>query len=125
MAYLLDTHVLIWWLAQEEKYAKKLQKIIGNTTEPVYVSAASVWEISLKKSKGKLKTPDDLAYQIAKHHFVPLSISLEHALLVEKLPWHHTDPFDRLLISQAITNALTLITHDKVLKLYAAKVRLI
>lgn len=77
------------------------------------VSAVSAWEITIKKSLGKLQAPDDLLDQLARRRFTPLAVTLDHALAVGDLPDHHADPFDRLLVAQARTDRLTLVTRDQ------------
>ena len=112
MQLLLDTHTLIWWLAKNGTLKDEANRAIANPDNLVFVSAASAWEIAIKKSLGKLKAPNDLAEQIEKQRFTPLVININHALTVEKLPSHHQDPFDRILIAQAICEQLTIITRD-------------
>ena len=112
MQLLLDTHTLIWWLAKNDTLKDEANRAIANPDNLVFVSAASAWEIAIKKSLGKLKAPNDLAEQIEKQRFTPLVININHALTVEKLPSHHQDPFDRILIAQAICEQLTIITRD-------------
>ncbi len=99
MQLLLDTHTLIWWLANNPTLANEAKDAIANPDNLVFVSAASAWEIAIKKSLGKLQAPDDLAVQIKQKNFISLAINIEHALKVEKLPLHHQDPFDRILIA--------------------------
>lgn len=77
------------------------------------LSAASAWEISIKKALGRLSSPDDLERQVEESGFTPLPISVAHALAAGRLPRHHDDPFDRVLIAQALAEGLTIVTHDK------------
>ena len=118
MQLLLDTHALIWWLANNPTISDNAKDAIANPDNLVFVSAASAWEIAIKKSLGKLQVPDDLAIQIKAKDFIPLSIDLNHALSVESLPWHHQDPFDRILIAQAIYEHLTIVTRDRKFSVY-------
>lgn len=118
MQLLLDTHALIWWLANNPTLSNQARDVIANPDNMIFVSAASAWEIAIKKSIGKLQTPDDLAMQIEAKDFIPLSINLNHALTVESLPQHHQDPFDRILIAQAIYEHLTIITRDRKFNVY-------
>lgn len=99
MQVLLDTHALIWWLSNDSTLAVTAKKAIANPDNIVFVSAASAWEIAIKKSLGKLQAPDDLKIQVEKNRFKPLAISIDYALNIEKLPLHHQDPFDRILIA--------------------------
>ena len=118
MQLLLDTHTLIWWLANNSTLSNKAKDVIADPNNIIYVSAASAWEIAIKKSLGKLQAPDDLAMQIKAKGFIPLFIDIPHALTVESLPWHHQDPFDRILIAQAIYEHLTIITRDRKFNVY-------
>jgi PIN domain nuclease of toxin-antitoxin system len=79
---------------------------------PAYVSAASVWELAIKRASGKLKAPDDLLEQIAVAKFGELGVTFEHAMRAGALPPHHGDPFDRMLVAQAQSEKLTLVTND-------------
>ena len=121
MQLLLDTHALIWWLSNDCTMSSESKNAIADPDNIVFVSAASAWEIAIKKSLGKLQAPEDLNIQIEKKRFTPLSISINHALTVEKLPLHHQDPFDRILIAQAISENLIIITRDRKFKAYKVK----
>lgn len=112
MRLLLDTHALLWWLADEGLNAPA-REAIADPANLVAVSAASAWEISIKKALGKLAAPDDLEQQVQEGGFVPLPISLAHGVAAGQLPRHHEDPFDRMLIAQAIAEGLTIVTRDK------------
>ena len=79
----------------------------------VFVSVVSAWEAAIKRKAGKLKTPDDLAAQLERNRFVPLEITLDHALAAGSLPLHHKDPFDRMLVAQAQLESLTIVTRDR------------
>ena len=118
MQLLLDTHALIWWLVNNPTITDNAKDAIADPDNLVFVSAASAWEIAIKKSIGKLQTPNDLAMQIKAKGFIPLSIDLNHALTVESLPLHHQDPFDRILIAQAIEEHLTIVTRDRKFSVY-------
>ena len=113
MKLLLDTHTLIWWLANNPTLSQAAKKAISNPDNLVFVSAASAWEIAIKKSLGKLDAPDDLELQIDQHNFHSLPITIAHGIAVGKLSLHHNDPFDRMIIAQAIHESLTIITRDK------------
>jgi len=109
---LLDTHALLWWLADEELTPDARARIADPANE-VSVSAASAWEISMKKVLGKLRVPDDLEQQILASEFMPLPIAISHATTAGQLPRHHEDPFDRMLIAQAQLEQMTIVTRDK------------
>jgi PIN domain nuclease of toxin-antitoxin system len=109
---LLDTHALLWWLA-DEGLSDQARDAVADPANLVMVSAVSAWEISIKKAVGKLTAPDDLERQVDEGGFVPLSISIAHGIAAGELPRHHDDPFDRMLIAQAFAEELTIVTHDK------------
>ena len=123
MKLLLDTHALIWWLKKDPNLFQGAKKAISNPDNLVFISAASAWEIAIKKSLGKLDVPDDLEIQIEKHNFQSLPITITHGVAVGKLPWHHKDPFDRIIIAQAICESMTIITRDKKFNYYNVSVR--
>jgi PIN domain nuclease of toxin-antitoxin system len=112
MRLLLDTHALLWWLA-DEGLTEQARDAIADPANLVILSAASAWEISIKKALGKLSAPDDLEQQAEESGFSPLPITIAHALAAGRLPRHHDDPFDRMLIAQAFAEGLTIVTHDK------------
>ena len=112
MYLLLDTHTLIWWLAKNPTLSNTAKDAIANPDNIVFVSAASAWEIAIKKSLGKLQAPDDLKQQLEKQKFTPLAISIDHGLAIKQLPHHHKDPFDRMLIAQALHEQLTIVSRD-------------
>jgi PIN domain nuclease of toxin-antitoxin system len=112
MRILLDTHALLWWLA-DEGLTDQARDAIADPANQILVSAASAWEISIKKALGKLAVPDDLGQQLEAGGFTPLPISVGHGLEAGQLPRHHADPFDRMLIAQALADGLTIVTRDK------------
>lgn len=122
MNLLLDTHVLLWALSNDAKLRGAARNAITDGSTLVFVSAATAWEIAIKKALGKLTAPDDYVEALRRYRFTPLDISSEHALAVEYLPPHHHDPFDRLLVAQAQLEGLTLVTHDVRLGAYDVKV---
>jgi PIN domain nuclease of toxin-antitoxin system len=121
---LLDTNVLLWWFADSPRLNEDARELI--TTSPmVYVSAATTWEIEIKRAIGKLKAPADLEEALFASHFVPLAITVAHSIAAAKLPRHHDDPFDRMLIAQADREGLTLLTSDERLKEYGGNIKLV
>ena len=112
MKFLLDTHVLLWWLSDNKSLTTKAVTAIRNGENTIFVSAATAWEISIKRVLGKLKAPDGLEETLESNRFHQLPISIRHGLVAGSLPRHHDDPFDRMLIAQAQTEHLTIITHD-------------
>ena len=115
MNLLLDTHVLLWWLEDNPVLSEKARGAIARGRNVVFVSAATAWEIAIKKRLGKLQAPDNLEEVIAANRFEPLPISIAHALAVAELPQHHRDPFDRMLVAQAKAENLTLVTRDELI----------
>ena len=122
MRLLLDTHVLLWWLADDPLLGEGARAGISNPDSAVYVSAATVWEISIKRAFGKLEAPSDLLRQIEFHRFEPLSMMTSHAHTAGALPRHHDDLFDRMLVAQAMIENLTLLTRDARMGLYGVGV---
>lgn len=112
MKYLLDTHVILWWLTTPEKIQKKAREIIRDKSNFIFVSSASFWEMAIKKSIGKLTLPHNLLEITTAEQFKFLPVMPEEALGVADLPLLHPDPFDRLLIMQAKLHDLVLITND-------------
>lgn len=109
---LLDTHVLLWWLADDGRLGERARQAIAATSNEALVSAASGWEIAIKRGLGKLQAPDNLADHIEAQGFRPLPIAFRHAERVGTLPRLHDDPFDRMLIAQAQIEGLVLVTGD-------------
>ncbi|OJW47964.1 MAG: twitching motility protein PilT [Alphaproteobacteria bacterium 41-28] len=116
--FLLDTHVLLWWLADDPSLSPKARVLISDEKALVFVSAASAWEIVVKKALGKLEAPDDLEIALKENNFKELPITIRHALAIGHLPNYHQDPFDHMLVAQAQCESLTLITADKKLLQY-------
>ena len=117
MSLLLDTHALIWWFLDSPRLSDKARTAIVDYIDPVYVSAVSAFEIATKVRLGKL--PDaarlDRSFDalVESQHFKPLPLTLEHALVAGGLSDGHKDPFDRLLIAQALTENLTLVSNER------------
>lgn len=112
MTLSLDTHVFLWWLDDPQLLSKAARKAIGDGKNTVYVSAAVIWEITIKKALGKLDAPDDLEAAMAANRFLSLPVTMFHALAVKALPNHHSDPFDRLLIAQTRHEGFKLVSRD-------------
>jgi PIN domain nuclease of toxin-antitoxin system len=109
---LLDTHALLWWMADDPALGPNARTAIADSGKVVFVSAATAWEIATKRESGKLDAPGDIVDWIRRGGFTELAIELEHAVLSAELPKHHRDPFDRLLVAQAAIDELTLVTAD-------------
>jgi PIN domain nuclease of toxin-antitoxin system len=113
MSYLLDTHTFIWWIEDNLNLSYQSKQIISNPNNLIFISAVNTWEITIKKSLGKLNVLGNLEEIILQCGFDVLPIAIKHTLFIESLDKHHDDPFDRLLISQAIIENLTIITRDE------------
>lgn len=122
MNLLIDTHVVLWWFDDPSRLSVDARRAIADIKNRVYVSAASAWEIAIKRALGKLQAPTDLQVAMRANFFEPLAISVDDALFVESLPMHHRDPFDRLLIAQALQRGWTLISRDAVFANYAVPI---
>ena len=113
MTLLLDTHVLLWWLADDPRLTPAMREAIADPLTPVVVSAASAWEAAIKAAVGKLTMPSGLREELAWHGFTELPVTLEDGLAAGALPRHHSDPFDRMLIAQAARRQFVLVTADR------------
>ncbi len=113
MKLLLDTHVFLWWETGEARLSSAFHDAISWPGNPVYVSAATVWEIAIKRATGKLAFRGSAVRAIEKHGFSALPVTVEHAERAGSLPRRHRDPFDRLLVAQAQMEGLTLVTVDE------------
>lgn len=122
MRLLLDTHAFLWWVAASGELSRKARRAIVSARNECFVSIASGWEIAIKVSLGKLRVDGALdrflPEQLAANGFQPLPIDLQHAARVATLPFHHRDPFDRLLVAQALEEELTVVTADPVFARY-------
>lgn len=121
MNVLLDTHILIWALENNLALSENARKAITAGRNMVFVSSASIWEISIKQSIGKLRVPGNLLEELLSHRFSLLDINAEHAQLAGELPHIHKDPFDRMLVAQAKIEKLTLISDDPLIAQYDVK----
>ena len=118
MRVLLDTHILVWWLIDAEELGEKARAVVAAQENMVFISAASIWELRIKEALGKVKLPLDFAEVVQLQPFEKLSVTVAHAHAVKELPLHHRDPFDRILIAQARSDGLTLLTRDQVVAQY-------
>ena len=124
MAFLLDTHVFLWFISGDTQLPVSVREKIKDIHQPCFLSAASLWEITIKTQIGKLTLNISLQelFDFADRNQIEIvPITYDHLITLSKLPNHHNDPFDRLIISQAISENLILITRDKGLKKYKAK----
>ena len=118
MRLLLDSHALLWALHAPELLSSVAAQQIRDARNVVYFSAASAWELELKAAKGKLRLPDNWLDVAVETGFMHLPIGADICRLSARLPWHHADPFDRLLVAQAMHDELTLATRDAWLSKY-------
>ena len=120
---LLDTHVWLWWQADDKQLGPRIREAIRDASE-VRFSAASAWEIAVKTGLGKLRLPPDADIDDELKHegFAALSVTVQHAAIVRTLPALHRDPFDRMLVAQALAEGLTLVTADPALQPYGIAV---
>lgn len=118
MRILLDTHFLLWWLADDPALGDRARDVISSPENLIFYSAASIWEIRIKQATGKLEIPEDFADVLARQALEPLAITVSHAHGLRDLPPHHRDPFDRLLVAQARHERLTMLTRDQVISEY-------
>jgi len=122
MHYLLDTHTFLWFLEGSNNLSEKARISIENTENIKFISIASIWEVAIKLNLGKLKLDiklEDLKEEILKNNFEILPLDFEHIIELSNLEEIHKDPFDRLIISQAISEKLTLISKDSNFSLYS------
>jgi len=128
MRLLLDTHIALWAIRDHPRLPQKARDLIADPTNAITVSAASIWEISIRHSLGRGNMPlsgaDALLY-FQRSGYVLLGVSAQHAAAVEQLPAHHGDPFDRMLVAQALLEPLRLLTHDKTLARYSDSIILV
>lgn len=122
MKLLLDTHAYLWWLSDDPKLGAAAREGMADPETIVYVSAASLWEISIKIQLGKLEVEGDPVQEISSNGFVELPMTAQHADHAGRLPRHHDDPFDRMLIAQAKLEHLLLVSRDMVFKNYGVSV---
>ncbi|GAA4598110.1 PIN domain nuclease of toxin-antitoxin system [Actinoplanes octamycinicus] len=111
MSLLLDTHIVLWWLTDDPTLAAEIKERLDHEPD-VYISPATIWEVAIKQSIGKLEKPADLPERIRDSGFRHLDVSAEHAIAAGRLPLIHRDPFDRMLIAQAQVERMTLVTRD-------------
>lgn len=117
MTLLLDTHVFLWWRLDSRRLNRAARETIA-TAEIVCVSAASAWEITIKRTLGRLELDEPFAFMVEDSDFSALDVTFAHAERAGILPAHHADPFDRMLVAQALVEGATLVTHDRLLQPY-------
>lgn len=127
MTYLLDTHTFLWFINDDPLLSPIAKRLIESPENAVYLSIASVWEMAIKVSLGKLEVPspftDFIDAQVQENSISILAIKTSHAGIVTNLPFHHRDPFDRLIIAQARSEGYTLISRDEIFDRYGVERR--
>ena len=122
MNLLLDTHTFLWFIADNPKLSSTACALIADANNRIYLSVASLWEMAIKISLGKLRLAQPfgvlLPQQLNLNHIDLLNITVEHAAVVATLPFHHRDPFDRLLIAQATAEAMPIVGSDAAFDAY-------
>ena len=121
MRLLLDTNVFLWWRADDRRLSEASRTAIAGA-EAVFVSAATAWEAAIKAALGRLVYPDTIEAGVEASGFEKLGITLDHAERAGALPRHHADPFDRMLVAQALAEGLTLVTNDRTLRRYGVSI---
>jgi PIN domain nuclease of toxin-antitoxin system len=119
---LVDTHAALWLLEEDKRLSSSAEQMLTDASNEVLLSAAVVWEVSIKRSLGKLDAPDGFAGMLLDAGAVSLAVSIDHARAVRSLPWHHRDPFDRLLVAQAVLEDAVLLSSDDRLRAYDVRV---
>jgi len=126
MKFLLDTHIFLWWILEDPKLSRFAGDVIADSDNELYLSSASTWEMIIKSAIGKLSLPASpemfIRNQLYLNEITPLYITIEHTFALATLPMIHKDPFDRMLIAQAIYEDLTLVTDDPTIKQYHVNV---
>jgi PIN domain nuclease of toxin-antitoxin system len=115
---LLDSHVVLWWDTDLSKLSDDQREAIGDSNNQIFVSAVTVWELGIKRSSGKVILGESIRLLARRLGFVELPITMEHSEAAASLPLHHKDPFDRMLVAQAMVEGLTVVTADDVLRRY-------
>lgn len=118
MKLLLDTHAALWWLDDDKPIGKAADRELLDDRNHRMLSAVVVWEVAIKRALGKLHAPDGFAETLLEAGVDPLPVTLEHAASVERLPHHHGDPFDRMLVAQATIEDAVIVTRDAALACY-------
>ncbi len=118
---LLDTHAFLWWLADAPELGDSARKAIADERNEVFVSAATGWEVAIKRAAGKLQAPDNLDAMVEESGFSHLPVTFFHGEQAGALPMHHRDPFDRMLIAQAQAEGLVIVTRDPYIQRYGVR----
>ena len=120
--FLLDTHILLWYFLGDKQLKLEFKNIIEDAGNTIYVSVGSLWEIFIKEKTGKLQVPKGIEKYIERSGFRFLDIEIDHVLVLSDLKNYHNDPFDRIIISQAISEGLPILTIDKKFNKYNVEI---
>jgi PIN domain nuclease of toxin-antitoxin system len=115
---LIDSHALLWWRGEHRRLSARAHEAIEDPDVSLFFSAASIWEIAIKRAQGKLDVPEDLLDTMEQRGFVELPMLSRHAIIAGALPPHHNDPFDRMIVAQAQSEGLTVVTRDERIRAY-------
>lgn len=122
MNLLLDTHAFLWWATDDSRLSTRAREVLSDPEQRIFFSAASGWEMAIKANLGKLTFPrglsDFVTSAVSSNGYEILSVSLAHALAVNDLPYHHRDPFDRILVAQSRVEGLTILSADQKIRAY-------
>ncbi|MGB5568886.1 MAG: type II toxin-antitoxin system VapC family toxin [Sedimenticolaceae bacterium] len=118
---LLDTHAFLWWLADAPELGNSARMAIADERNEVFVSAATGWEVAIKRAAGKLQAPDNLDAMVEESGFSHLPVTFFHGEQAGALPMHHRDPFDRMLVAQAQAEGLVIVTRDLYIQRYGVR----
>lgn len=121
MKLLLDTHAVLWWQSDSRQLKPAARKAIA-TADLVWVSSATACEVAIKLSQGRLRVNEPVRVTVGVDDFTELALTIRHAEELHRLPFHHTDPFDRMLIAQARVEGATIVTHDRAFEPYGVPV---
>lgn len=121
-SFLIDTHIFIWWMEKSTLLSEDIYQLIDNPQHQIFLSVASIWEMVIKNTTGKLKIQMDIEEGIKFSSFIPLPITLSHVLELKILPSYHNDFFDKIMIAQARVEKLTFVTEDVKIKKYDLKI---
>ena len=117
MTLLLDTHVILWWQRDDRRLKRAAREAIA-TADVVWVSAVSGWEVAIKTALGRLRLDEPFSALLSADDFTELPMTIAHTARLEQLPPHHSDPFDRMLVAQALTERATIVSRDRALAPY-------
>ncbi len=120
MKFLIDTHIVLWWYFDSSKLTPVHRRAIADETNEILVSAAAIWEIEVKRRNGKLKCPMDMMERIRDDGFTILPIRADHLVPLRTIPLIHNDPFDRIMVCQALVERIPLISYDPKVNAYFA-----